>query len=323
MKLEKHLVLILLLCIELFAQIPPQDQCQFVNQTEPPECPDKIGPPCPPCIVNTASDYTPGNSLIISSSTRDSIEFYMNKYTNYWLKNYPPSTVTPKSSASNIISGATGRSLMFLRMYNYTQNISYLNIASEYMDNAIHSLDLPHGAYTSYLGGDIGVYIVAAQLAKIKNNTQNVLKYLNQINDIFSDVNNAINTNCSISPKYGYDMFDAEVCSGLSGLLYSQMLVCEYFGMNAISNITDYMINLSHYLIEIGLQRAKQYNKNYLIYQMPWTHEPQNKCYLSGGCDGTAGVIKMLLEAYNRGYVVDLMTNNKYISAITNTLNWE
>eukprot|EP01084_Bolivina_argentea_P281534 481713_1 len=313
-------------CIPSLTQVPPQDQCQFINQTEPPQCPQTIGPPCPPCIINSYSDYKPGDSLVISPTTRQNIESYMNQYTNFWLINYPPSTIIPATQPSNIVNGAAGRSLLFLRMFNYTHNISYLNIATEYINNAINSLNLSgsNQVYPSYFGGPVGVYVVAAQIAKFKNNTNNIQIYLNKIQDIFKDVNTAINNNLSLSPKYGYDMFDAAIASGLGGLLYVEMLIIEYFGLHSIPNITKYISNLSHYLIDIGLKRAKEmYNVNYLIYQMPWNHQHNHTCYLSGAADGIGGVVKMLLEAYNRGYVPDLMVNNKYKTAITNTLNWE
>ncbi len=41
--------------------VPPVDQCQALNATEPPQCPDTIGPPCPPCIINTQPDYVEGD----------------------------------------------------------------------------------------------------------------------------------------------------------------------------------------------------------------------------------------------------------------------
>ena len=37
---------ILLLITLSNAQVPPADECQLVNATEPPQCPQTIGPPC-------------------------------------------------------------------------------------------------------------------------------------------------------------------------------------------------------------------------------------------------------------------------------------
>ena len=168
----------------------------------------------------------------------------------------------------------------------------------------------------SYFVGVTGNYILAAQLAKIQNNNADLSKYLNQIQTIFDDVQDAINMNLSRSSQYDFDMTDGCIMTGLGGLLYSGMLINEYFGANTINN--GYIVNISHYLIDIGLEYGAKYNVDYVAYKFKF--EPG--CYIPGSSEGTGGVIKMLLEAYNRGYVPDLMTNNYYKTAIQNTLTW-
>ena len=56
--LTASLVSVAILFINASSQIPVQDQCRYVNQTEPPQCPQTIGPPCPVChLCNLYSVY--------------------------------------------------------------------------------------------------------------------------------------------------------------------------------------------------------------------------------------------------------------------------
>ena len=40
------LLCLVALILSTLAQVPPADECQLVNATEPKQCPDTIGPPC-------------------------------------------------------------------------------------------------------------------------------------------------------------------------------------------------------------------------------------------------------------------------------------
>merc|ERR1719242_45159 len=113
-------------------------------------------------------------------------------------------------------------------------------------------------------------------------------------------------------------MEDGNDMTGLGGLLYSGVLSNEYFGKSTISN--GYISNLAHYLIELGLDTAKAAGTDKKILLFKFAYEAG--CYLPGSAEGSGGTTKMLLEAYRRGYVPDLMTNQTYHDAIMNTLDW-
>jgi len=306
------LYLVSCVLVSAFAQVPPQDECQFVNATEPPECPQTIGPPCPPCVVNEAADYQTGDPLTIDEETRDSIESYMNQYLEYWPKTYPPNKDVHGAS---IVEGAAGRALIFARLFNYTKNETYLSMAQEYINGALKEVNVGR-QYPSYFAGRTGVYIVAAQIAKFQGNTDNVNAYLGQVRNVFEDVQNAINTNSSSSKMYGLDMTDGCIMTGLGGLLYSGMLVNEYFGANTVNH--GYIANLTYYLIAIGQDLASQFNEDFLVYKFNY----DSSCFLPGSAEGNGGVIKMMMEAYSRGYVPELFSNDAYKVPIQNTLNW-
>ena len=266
----------------------------------------------PPCVVNEAQDYKNGDSLTLTQQDINLVSSYMKEYVDYWPKNYPP---TQSNHGASIVEGAAGRSIVFLRMYNYTRNASYLTTASEYINTAIK--DLKFGEQSpSYFAGRTGVYIVAAQIAKFQGNSNDEKAYLAQITDIFEDVQDAINTNSSTTKTYKFDMTNGCIMTGLGGLLYGGILVNEYFGANTIDH--SYIQNLSYFLIDIGESLGQQFNEDILIYE--FTYQPT--CFVPGSAEGNGGVVKMLLEAYNRGYVTDLLTNTKYKTLIQNTLNW-
>lgn len=234
----------------------------------------------------------------------------MQQYLDFWPANYPP---TKSDHGASIVEGAAGRALIFLRMYNYTKNASDLSTASEYINTAIKDLKIGE-QYPSYFAGRTGVYIVAAQIAKFQGNENDVTAYLNQLKAIFEDVQQAINTNASTSSVYKFDMTDGCIMTGLGGLLYGGMLTNEYFGINTIDH--GYIQNLSYYLIQIGEELGQQFNTDILAYKFNY----DTSCFLPGSAEGNGGVIKMLLEAYNKGYLPDLLT--KYKTQIQNTLDW-
>ena len=149
-------------------QVPSQDACQLVNATEPPQCPDTIGPPCPPCIINESPNYVDGDSLVLNGNDISNIKYYIDTYVNYWLDNYPPSKVTkPEQDPTSIVEGFAGRALMFLRLYNNTNNASYLTLANEYIASALARMDRAPKT-PSYFVGLTGVYVVAAQIEQIQ-----------------------------------------------------------------------------------------------------------------------------------------------------------
>ena len=106
------------------------------------------GPPCPPCVVNEARDYQPGDALTLSDATRNRMEVYMNQYLSYWPEHMPP---TRNDHGSSIVEGAAGRGLIFLRMYNYTRNETHLALAAQYIDAALK--ELRNDNVASYFGG--------------------------------------------------------------------------------------------------------------------------------------------------------------------------
>merc|ERR1719486_1613412 len=92
-------------------QPPPQDQCHAVNASEPKECPNHIGPPCPPCYINDRPDYAPSDSLSFSESTKSSMRSLMQWYIDWWPQNYPPSKT---ASGYDVFLGSAGRAQLHL-----------------------------------------------------------------------------------------------------------------------------------------------------------------------------------------------------------------
>ncbi len=88
--------------------VPPVDQCQALNATEPPQCPNTIGPPCPPCILNTQPDYIEGDPLTFDQDTIQKIQSRMNENLNFMMDNYPPKKYWPLYSGYNVFEGAAG-----------------------------------------------------------------------------------------------------------------------------------------------------------------------------------------------------------------------
>merc|ERR1719464_1684036 len=154
--------------VSLSDPLPPeQDRCKDINATEPSECPNHIGPPCPPCYTNNRPDYTSSDALNYSDSTKQTMDETMQWYINWWAQNYPPSQT---SSGYNIFSGSAGRAQMHLRLYNHTKNETYLSIANAYIQHAL-SLLPNRVTYASYMFGHSGVWTLAAIIEGIYGNT--------------------------------------------------------------------------------------------------------------------------------------------------------
>ena len=184
--------------------------------------------------------------------------------------------------------------------------------------------------------GSPGIYLVAAQIAEQQNNANEMNTFLGMVIsdflqnqqsknvesanlvEIFEDVDNAIKNRRNKSSKFKIDMEDGIQMTGLGGFLYAGILANEYFGNHTISD--EYITNLAHYEVELGLKTAKAAgtDKQILLYKFAYEAD----CHLPGSAEGSGGATKMLLEAYRRGYVPDLMTNKTYHDAIMNTLDW-
>ena len=67
-----------------------------------------------------------------------------------------------------IVAGFAGRALLFLRQYNTRKDVSYLSVASQYIDAALNIINKTPKC-PSYFAGLSGVYIVAVQVANISN----------------------------------------------------------------------------------------------------------------------------------------------------------
>ena len=255
--------------------------------------------------------------MTFKSSTIDSLNNYINRNIEYWISNWPPDKIYPASSPFSVSQGSAGRGLLFLRLYYYTKNNSYLTLAQQYIDVALLELNKFSPSHTSFFNGFNGVYTVAAQLAFMKKNTTAFNQYISNIIDIVDDVNTAIISGQSISPKYGFDMKDCGQWTGLSGLLYNIILINDIFDNSTLID-DKYIINLAYHLIQVGLDFAAENNVNYLAYYTGWNH----RCYLVGNGEGTGGVIRTIMQTYQHGYISDLFDNDTILTAIITTMDW-
>eukprot|EP01084_Bolivina_argentea_P278211 475178_1 len=309
------LLLLSLLVAVLNSQVPPFDKCQAIGQKEPPECPEHIGIPCPACIINTYADYKTGYDLSIPLSMKNSMSFYMNTYLNYWLTNYPPSLEYPldQPRTTSVADGSSGRALIFFRMYYYTNNRTYLNIATEYLNNSLTYLDTNNHQFSSYMFGLNGVYTTAIQIYYTLNNTDKVNEYINKVNDLYNDICIGIHQNMQYSPKYNYSLHYGGFFTGISGFFYNGILLNMLMDNITIIN-HECMSNLGYYLIKLGIQQRAKYNTPYMIYETGFVPN----CYLVGSGDGVGGVLRQIFLGYLTGYLPEL---NTYYSDIKITLD--
>ena len=157
-------VLACVVCSFSSPQPPAEDQCQSINATEPPQCPQTIGPPCPPCIENTLPDYASGDNATIPNEMKSILSMFINEYSSYWLQNYGPGVLYPNNSdlyAATWVEGDAGRSQLFLRLYYYTNNVTYFNIAMEYFQHGISIV--PETQKTAdFFTSQVGLWTVGA-----------------------------------------------------------------------------------------------------------------------------------------------------------------
>ena len=290
-------------------QVPPVDQCQALNATEQPECPDQIGPPCPPCIINIESDYQPGDNATLSSQTVSQISELIDEYVSFWLTNYGPNEIYPTTnnySAFSFLFGSAGRCQIFLRLYLNTQNITYFEIAKQYFNTALQVLP-PKQKYADYFVGHVGLWTIGSVINdltfKLKKNsnskdnnmhnsnynkTDNVAsdmyandlkydwlsdEYIGLVKDTLTDVCDGINSSAQYSPKYNISLETIPLMSGISGALYTGTLINSYFNDTVISN--DILTTIAHYAIDFGLNMGKSFGQDYLIYESPY----ESDCY--------------------------------------------
>ena len=237
----------------------------------------------------------------------------MNTYIEYWLDNYPPSLKYPLDDPSSIANGASGRALIFLRMYYYTNNASYLNIANEYMANSLNYVDINDRKYSSFMLGLNGVYTAAIQVYNAMNNNEMVNEYIAKVTAIYDDVCDGIGGNI-YSPKYNYSLNDGGFFTGLSGLLYNGMLLNKLIdGKEIISR--ECLSNISYYLIELGIETSKEYNTSYMLYECGF----YANCFMIGSGDGVGGVMRQLFVSYLEGYLTNI---TQYYDYIKSTMDW-
>ena len=287
-----------------------------MNSKQPPECPYHIGPPCPPCYSNEAQDYKNGDSINFDTEQQQKMGEFIEFYTNWWFENYPPEKT---SDGYNIFEGSAGRGDIFLRLFQYdNMNTTYLNTASEYIDHALKILPSTQ-QYTSFSFSFHGVWTLKAIIESINNNQNSMQQYINLIVDNFNDINNAISTNSSKTPKYGMDMTHFSINTGLAGCLYNALLLNKYFNKTII-DITV-ITNLVYFILDSGIATGSSRGHNYLEYLHPFI----DGCYCWGADAGSSGVVKMIYESYNM-YPNELKNifeiNSKYYIALKNTIDF-
>eukprot|EP01084_Bolivina_argentea_P218028 370068_1 len=295
---------------------PPQDQCKPVSAKEPNECPQTIGPPCPPCYTNEYEDYKSGDTINFSGSEQQEMAQFMDWYLSWWNSHYPPPVT---SNGYGIWEGSAGRANIFLRLYQYNKhNSSLIQTASNYVDHAISILPRKQ-EYTSWANGFNGVYSVKAIIEYINGNNNEMKQYINLLKDSFNDINAAIKNNDSVTPKYHMDMTHLSLNSGLTGALYNALLLNKYFNQSIID--VHIIVNMTYFLLDRGIQIGVSRKHNYLEYLHPYI----TNCYTFGAGSGSSGVIKMIYEAYNM-YPNELSevfnTNGKYYQVMKNTIDF-
>ncbi len=78
--------------------------------------------------------------------------------------------------------------------------------------------------------GPPGVWTIAAAIRKEQGNNDDVNKYLGMFKDAVDDVVVAANNGDNKSPKYGYDMTDNILMTGLAGEEKVCVCVCVWEG---------------------------------------------------------------------------------------------
>eukprot|EP01083_Nonionella_stella_P122171 367457_1 len=92
---------------------------------------------CSPCYTNHLPDYVAGDSLNFSTESKQSMNEFMEWYLHWWPLHYPPKAPSQSVKGSSVFYGSTGRAQMYLRLYNYTRNETYLPITNDYIQNAL------------------------------------------------------------------------------------------------------------------------------------------------------------------------------------------
>eukprot|EP01083_Nonionella_stella_P076679 209084_1 len=298
----------------LFHDPPPpqQDQCKDVNASEPIECPNHIGPPCPPCYTNHLPDYVTGDSLNFSTQSKQSINEFMQWYLNWWPVHYPPSK---SAKGYDVFAGSAGRAQIYLRLYNYTRNETYLSIANDYIQNAL-SLLPSTPIYASYMKGNTGVWILASIIEGILGHSAQQTTYLNSLRRTFEAVRHAIMAGNDTAG--GIDLTKCGLDEGLSGMLYGALLVNKYYESDIIT--TDIISNLTFYILDYGIKTGQSLHTNYLQYECPFIQD----CYLYGAGHGATGVMNTIYSAYHQypRELADVFNNRKYYDVLKNTLDF-
>ncbi|ETO26890.1 hypothetical protein RFI_10244, partial [Reticulomyxa filosa] len=241
----------------------PQDQCMPTNASMPIECPAHVGPPCPYCYTNYESDYTTGSNLNFTDTELATIELHMSRWIEYWQHRYPPTLVEPSGDYS-VFTGLAGRAQLFLRVYLYTNNDTYLQLSKQYITTALQTLPQKQ-EYSSYFYGHVGVWTVASMISYLYNDSDGVMTYWKNIQNTFAEVNTAIETK-----EYNSTPFDLSVDAldqGLSGLLYTGMLLNEWFAEQVID--PNVLKNITYFIISSGVATGQALGHDWLMYQTP------------------------------------------------------
>jgi len=163
---------------------------------------------CPHCYNNTQPDYDPNDpsGLVVSDDLVAFMDNTMNEYLRLVQTVYPPSQY---DSDATVFNGLGGRALLYLRLYDGDGDADNLQIALEYIESSLSSVNTITSNYCGFLWGRTGVYSVAAAIYDRLNNTAKVQEMVTQVVNIFE-----ASQSDSQAP---YDDWDA----GRGGLLFA------------------------------------------------------------------------------------------------------
>ena len=134
------------------------------------------------------------------------------------------------------------------RLYTHTNNITYFNISKDYFNHAM-SIVPERQESADFLTSQIGLWTVGAIIndlelklnsncnyANSANMNPSNDKYIKLIQSTLRDISNAIMNNKKYSPQYHINIESGPLFGGLSGALYTGLLINNYFDNKTLIN---------------------------------------------------------------------------------------
>lgn len=227
---------------------------------------------CPLYYNNTMPDYVEGEDVVVSTELNTWMEETLETYLKTVVEAFPPDRVDD----ATVFKGVGGRAYMFLRLYTRTNNATYLDVASSYMETALQHIGSIRQDAVGFLWGRTGLYTLGAVVSSLKEDTDAANGYIAQVQAMFD-----MSTDDNFSP---WDDLDA----GRAGLIYAASFLQKFYGKDVITRASIKEVALA------TVRRGKALSDDPQHY-LQWISPNDGGKWL-GTSHGSAGVLSQLLD---------------------------